>query len=230
MAVTVIDTFTGTNGAAVSSAIWTTSAQGTGTALINTNKGRLTADLNFQKAAIESKASFTRGEFTGSITAVSGVDLLAFGAFGAMPYAAPYSLYPVNGYAVKVTNSTGQLDLLKVVAEVPTVLATVAGIAVPLGTAVRFAIRAKTTGVDAWVWRDAAARPGPATLTALDTTYSAGIVRPCLQSGATAGVADVDDVTWDDLAAGAGAANGSARIGGVLVPTLTRTRLGGVLV
>lgn len=232
MAVTIIDDFTGTNGAALDAAKWNVlidSGAGppayTGSATIQNNKARFTSDGGYHKVSAESVATFTNGEVRADATLVTDLDMIALGFAGSSPYNAAYALYPINGYLAKVL-MTGTVRFESYASETMTLHASVNLAAFAVGDVVHLACRAKTDGVDIWVWRNAEARPTTATISSTVTTYQGGEVRPSFQSGAATSSVDWDDIVWDDLGSGpdiTATAPGSSVWNDTVYPTVTGT-------
>lgn len=204
---TAIDSFAGSDGAAWSSTTWdivADSGQSAGRVVTQQGgKGRLTtgASAYSSKASARTKQSFTGGtvRYDVTITNRSTDYTITLGAMAQAQALENYLYWPWNGYLVSLLPATGQTLLRKTVGQAATTLATLAGTSgtsYALNDVVHVEITRTASNVEARIWKNADARPSAATLTAADTTYTAGMVQVGIQAGAAAGTFDVDNISW----------------------------------
>lgn len=157
------------------------------------------------------------------------------------------SSYPMNadkpgeGYLVGL--GEGSLFLDKVASSTLTNLGTVAGPSRPASVTTWMAVEAIGTAIRAKAWVDGTLEPDWM-LTATDSAVSSGKVWLSVSQGSAPTQVFFDDLTVTDTAASGGGGGGgsvvvppsaeptdcSVRVGGALVPAVTRYRIGGVLV
>lgn len=185
---------------------------------IVSGKYRMTGDnasTGYHKTSMESAAVFGAGEVRATATlvsAINSVNEITLGAFSDPSYDAPYSNSPVNGYGLRINLNTSTVLLDKTTGETlrdtadvltNTALAQVAlgDNSFPAGTIIYMAIRADSTGLKGWVWRNSEPRPTAPTVSSTDTKYRSGEVRPSMKSGGPAVVSTIDwnGIVYDDL-------------------------------
>lgn len=205
MTLTLVDSFTGTDGDAINTTTWKVLFQGTPTSSgIFQNQARLTGAANYSKASLQTvKSNYARGEITVDFKISSG-DINEISLGWGDGYDAAYLLSPVNGLSI-IVRSGGAIELHQTASESATILSQINLNAANyvLGDVVHLALRIKADGVDAWYWRNSNPRPAAPTLTSTSTTYAnaLGYIRPSFQTGANVGEVLFDNIYYDDLVA-----------------------------
>lgn len=232
----ILDNFTGTNGSAWNSSIWETTGSGGHTVNIQNNRGRIVTGTSpySSKAAARSQNSYGRGRvhFDCTIPAETPDYKFSVNAWGQGNAFANYLYYPRDGYFVEIAPQTGATALIKSVAENLTTLATLAGTSGATysdGDTIRIDIENRESGVVAWVWKNAEARPTNPNLVSTDTSYVTGRFGMGAQTGGS-GVAtvDFDNVEFFSSMVASVNAGSDQTVASNSVVTLTGTPAGGV--
>ena len=191
MTITAVDTFSQTNGSALDSTRWKTLLEsGTGyTSTITVQSNTLeiaqtSTTVGYFKASAVGKQVFSGGEMRGVATITAGKpNRIGFCVFGLNAYDAAYTSGHIDGLNLEITDG-GNIRLYRTRGEQVTDLGTAStgNAGFGAGQVWRFAVRAVSGKVSAWVWRDNATRPTAPTIAVFDNWYLSGTVRLAQQA------------------------------------------------